>query len=266
MQAAEAAEIAARASIAHALADRRRMQEALASAKAHDKRMRADHHAGKFCAARAEEDLKAAGAALERAKAEAELRRNAEAQRAAEERLRTAAEASASAAAGEIEAIEARVAAERHAAEALRERQAAEASAAAALAERSHAEAMLLKELESQREADAAAAHMAGDNAARLRQETGEVISLNAHRMSARRWRAAAAVSIFTLTGAVGSAGVWAPAVSASASAYARRHSVPASYLFGVAAEPVPAGNGDALRGAPLRLTYDLSTVPVNVR
>ena len=90
-------------------------------------------------------------------------------------------------------------------------------------------------------EEQAAAAHMAGENSVHLRAETGEVINLNAHRLSARRWRAAAAVSVFTLTGAVASVGVWAPTVGASAIAYARRHALP---------------------NASLKLTYELSLPP----
>ena len=145
MQAADAAELAARASIAQALAERRRMH--------------ADRHAGTLCAARAEEDRKAEEACLERAAAEEQ----------------------------------------------------------------------------------AAAARMAGEHSVHLRAETGEVINLNAHRLSARRWRAAAAVSVFTLTGAVASVGVWAPTVGASAIAYARRHALP---------------------NASLKLTYELSLPP----
>ena len=159
MQAADAAELAARASIAQALAERRRMHAALASAEAYERQMHADQHAGTLCAARTEEDRKAEAACLERATAEEQ----------------------------------------------------------------------------------ATAAHIARENSVHLRAETGEVINLNAHRLSARRWRAAAAVSVFTLTGAVASVGVWAPTVGASAIAYARRHALP---------------------NASLKLTYELSLPP----
>ncbi|MBS0337969.1 MAG: hypothetical protein JSS40_14380 [Proteobacteria bacterium] len=118
--------------------------------------------------------------------------------------------------------------------------------------------------LDSQSAANVAAAALAAGKAEQLRAETGEIIDLETHRAAARRWRAAAAVSIFALTGAVTSAGIWAPTVSASAMAYARRHPIPSSYLLGVAADPVPATAGEA--GAPLKLAYELSAAPVSER